>query len=201
MITARASSQGITSRGWSMQHDDAPHSGKSSSCASTVCSSTSRPTSPETGMEPLWSPVVATAGNQRQTRRARNPRKEAKTVAVGCDRLPRAAHGKEGVDGSSPSEGSWREKIPGNRGFLLSVIALQSTSMPSELRRQLATRSANCLQIGMLPGSTTYLPQREVLCEPLLIKGARSPLERRFTSSIHGASPRWSQLGIGLGDR
>jgi hypothetical protein len=31
--------------------------------------------------------------------------KQAKTVAVGCDRLPIGAHGKEGVDGSSPSEG------------------------------------------------------------------------------------------------
>jgi hypothetical protein len=28
------------------------------------------------------------------------------TVAVGCDRLPIGSHGKEGVDGSSPSEGS-----------------------------------------------------------------------------------------------
>src|SRR6266508_6371999 len=31
---------------------------------------------------------------------------QAKTVAVGCDQLPIGAHGKEGVDGSSPSEGS-----------------------------------------------------------------------------------------------
>jgi hypothetical protein len=31
--------------------------------------------------------------------------KQAKTVAVGCDRLPETFHGKEGVDGSSPSEG------------------------------------------------------------------------------------------------
>ena len=30
---------------------------------------------------------------------------QAKTVAVGCDPLPREVHGKEGVDGSSPSEG------------------------------------------------------------------------------------------------
>jgi hypothetical protein len=28
------------------------------------------------------------------------------TVATGCDQLPLEAHGKEGVDGSSPSEGS-----------------------------------------------------------------------------------------------
>jgi hypothetical protein len=41
----------------------------------------------------LW-----TGGNQWQIALARKPRKQAETVAVGCDRLPRAAHGKEGVD-------------------------------------------------------------------------------------------------------
>jgi hypothetical protein len=51
-------------------------------------------------MEPLWSPVVATGGNQRQIDRARKRPKQAKTVAVGCHR-----YGKEAVDGSSPSEG------------------------------------------------------------------------------------------------
>jgi len=40
-------------------------------------------------MEPLWSPVVATGGNQRQIGRGRKRRKQAKTVAVLCDRLPR----------------------------------------------------------------------------------------------------------------
>ena len=57
------------------------------------------------GMEPLWSPVVATRGKQRQIDRAPKPQKQAKAVAIGCDRLPREVHGKEGVDGSSPSEG------------------------------------------------------------------------------------------------
>ena len=33
-------------------------------------------------------------------------RKEAKTIAAGCNQLPFGAHGKEEVDGSSPSEGS-----------------------------------------------------------------------------------------------
>jgi len=56
-------------------------------------------------MEPLWSPVVATHGNRSQMTAARNRYKQAKTVAVGCDWLPKGAHGKEGVDGSSPSEG------------------------------------------------------------------------------------------------
>jgi hypothetical protein len=57
-------------------------------------------------MEPLWIPAVATGGNRSQMARAQKPRNEAKTVAVGCDPLPREVHGKEGVDGSSPSEGS-----------------------------------------------------------------------------------------------
>jgi hypothetical protein len=58
------------------------------------------------GMEPLWSPVVATGGNQRQIGRARKRRKQGKTVAVRRDRLPREVHGKEGVSGSSPEQGS-----------------------------------------------------------------------------------------------
>jgi len=68
-------------------------------------------------MEPLWSPVVGTGGNQWQTGWARKPRKLAKTVAVGCDRLPEMFHGKEGVDGSSPSEGSCKSLQ--RRGFHL----------------------------------------------------------------------------------
>ncbi len=56
-------------------------------------------------MEPLWSPVVANTGNQSQIGRGRNWRKHAETVAVGCNRLRPGLDGKEGVDGSSPSEG------------------------------------------------------------------------------------------------
>jgi hypothetical protein len=56
-------------------------------------------------MEPLWSPVVATGGNHWQNAQGRKPQKQAKTVATGCHRLPEKFHGKEGVDGSSPSEG------------------------------------------------------------------------------------------------
>jgi hypothetical protein len=56
-------------------------------------------------MEHLWSPAVATGGNRWQMERPRKRLKKAKTVAVGCDQLPEAFHGKEGVDGSSPSEG------------------------------------------------------------------------------------------------
>ena len=48
-------------------------------------------------MEPLWSPVVATGGNQRQIAAAHKPRKQAKSVATGCHRLPEKFHGKERV--------------------------------------------------------------------------------------------------------
>ena len=67
-------------------------------------------------MEPLWSPVVANSGNQSQIGPARNWRKQAETVAVGCNRLRPGLDGKEGVDGSSPSEGS--AKAPHNRALL-----------------------------------------------------------------------------------
>jgi hypothetical protein len=45
-------------------------------------------------MEPLWSPVVASAGNQRQIDSVPNPQKQAKSVATGCHRLPDTLHGK-----------------------------------------------------------------------------------------------------------
>jgi hypothetical protein len=66
-------------------------------------------------MEPLWSPAVATRGNRWQMGRPQERLKQEKTVAVGCDGLPETFHGKEGVDGSSPSEGS--VKVPQNGAF------------------------------------------------------------------------------------
>jgi hypothetical protein len=65
-------------------------------------------------MERLWSLAGATSGNRWQMRGPRKRRKQAKTVATGCDQLPFGAHGKEGVDGSSPSEGS-RSLHPSSR--------------------------------------------------------------------------------------
>ncbi len=45
------------------------------------------------------------------------PAKQAKSVAVDCHRLPEKFHGKEGVDGSSPWEGS--AKAPQSGLFLV----------------------------------------------------------------------------------
>jgi hypothetical protein len=66
-------------------------------------------------MEPLWSPVVANGGNRRQIEESRKPQKRAKTVATGCHPLPEKFHGNEGVDGSSPSEGSAKAPYDGGR--------------------------------------------------------------------------------------
>jgi hypothetical protein len=57
-------------------------------------------------------PLVATGRNRWRIGSARKPRKQAKTVAVGCDPLPESFHGKEGVDGSSPSEGAGILQVP-----------------------------------------------------------------------------------------
>jgi len=70
-------------------------------------------------MEHLWSQADATGGNRWQMRRARKRLKQAETVAVGCDQLPRGPDGKEGVDGSSPSEGSAKTPHVGAFSFLV----------------------------------------------------------------------------------
>jgi hypothetical protein len=53
-------------------------------------------------MESLWSPVVATGGNRSQVLSLETPPKQAETV-----------DGNEGVDGSSPSEGSEKSLLIG----------------------------------------------------------------------------------------
>lgn len=70
-------------------------------------------------MERLWSLAGATSGSLWQMPDLENPRKQAKSVAIGCDQLPLNLDGKEGVSGSSPEEGS---KGAANQRFLLSVL-------------------------------------------------------------------------------
>ena len=54
-----------------------------------------------------WQPVA--------NRTAGKSRKEGKTVAVGCDQLPKSLHGKEGVGGSKSARGLC--KSAANRRF------------------------------------------------------------------------------------
>ena len=95
-------------------------------------------------MEHLWSPAVATGGNRWQMERPRKRLQKAKTVAVGCDQLPEAFHGKEGVDGSSPSEGF--AKVPAHRHFTVACSSNTRTHFghicgTRDAQRRLATPS------------------------------------------------------------
>jgi hypothetical protein len=58
-----------------------------------------------------WQPVANAQADKRLER--------AESVAAGCHRLPATLHGKEGVDGSSPSEGF--TEVPANAAFQLST--------------------------------------------------------------------------------
>src|SRR5919204_1745274 len=66
-------------------------------------------------MEPLWRPVAATRGNRSQIASARNRHNQAKTVVVGCDRLPEAAHGKEGSPVRVRKRALQKRRAPGGR--------------------------------------------------------------------------------------
>src|SRR6266545_3771448 len=66
-------------------------------------------------VEQLWSRAVAAQRSPRQTLKTRNRPKQAETVALGFAPPHEHLDGKEGVDGSSPSEGSLER--PANAGL------------------------------------------------------------------------------------
>ena len=61
-------------------------------------------------VEHLWSRAGATGGNRSQKRPARKPLKQADPQPMATHGNRFGAHGKEGVNGSSPLEGS--QKAP-----------------------------------------------------------------------------------------
>jgi hypothetical protein len=76
-------------------------------------------------MEPLWSPVVAIGGNQRQIGGPSKPQKQAKSVATGCHQLPANFHGKQGVcRGLPPVAGG---PLPVKEGVELQALRRFST--------------------------------------------------------------------------
>ena len=85
-------------------------------------------------------------------------------------------HGKEGVDGSSPSEGS---KIPAKRGFLLSGLVHKSTSLT---RRVSAVDGASA---GRRFGLNSVDPGRRAATrssDPFLGTGSGDTLTRRVAT-------------------
>jgi hypothetical protein len=109
-------------------------------------------------MEPLWSPVVATGGNRSQIGHVDKPPKQAKTVAVRCDRLPEGAHGKGHVD-ATPSllkrgSLSWlRERVEyklsaGRASSMATVTDRKSRNVGCRVRRGLVPSSHHhCVDI------------------------------------------------------
>jgi hypothetical protein len=80
------------------------------------------------GMEHLWSQAGATGGNSSQGRSARQRFKQTDPQPVATDGNSSGAHGKEGVDGSSPSEGL---QDPHSRGFAFRTNC--SSSLPASM--------------------------------------------------------------------
>src|SRR5829696_7559841 len=78
-------------------------------------------------MEHLWSRAGATGGNWWQIERPRKRPKQAKIVAMGCDQLPKGAHGK----GAPP---------PRKGGGRLSGSARSAKSCKPEGPQDLTTR-------------------------------------------------------------
>jgi hypothetical protein len=104
-----------------------------------------------------WQPVA--------NRRPRKRRNQAKTVATGCDQLPWDLDGKEGVDGSSPSEGF--TKRPAN-GLFSCSDSLRPSLRPSRICPQdLSPTTHGLLVRGLTDASEAmeYLLGREVLDE------------------------------------
>ena len=102
--------------------------------------------------------------------------RQRKTVAVGCDRLPEAFHGKEGVDGSSPSEGS---KSPCKKQF--SVVGVDDDRALVESPVS-STRGAGAA--GRLRAELLNRLRRRV-SDPASMR--RDPL--RLEGGVDGSSP------------
>jgi cytochrome d ubiquinol oxidase subunit II len=116
-------------------------------------------------MEPLWSPVVATGGNQRQLDGAPKPQKQAKTVAVDCHRLPATFHGRRLPQrraarlGERELEARFRERALG-AGVIAGAIALAGLAVlrsdASPLYQRLVEgRALPALVVSVLAGLAT----------------------------------------------
>jgi hypothetical protein len=76
-------------------------------------------------MEQVWNREVATSGKHSAANRPESGLNYGETVAPGCHQLRFGSHGKEGVDGSSPSEGSAKAALTGL--FLSDRVARRRT--------------------------------------------------------------------------
>jgi hypothetical protein len=92
-------------------------------------------------MERLWSQAGATGGNRSQMGLARKRLKRADQQPVATHGNRFGAHGKEGVDGSSPSEGLQNPRSPGF--FVQDDLLLLARTVGMELFMELC-RTVSC---------------------------------------------------------
>ena len=115
-------------------------------------------------MDPLWSPAVASAGKRSKLEGLENPLETARSFAAGCHRSPWARHGKEGVDGSSPSEGL--QKVPASGVFSCLICKRKSRAGTRGLALMFARGSHGTPGLGLTtplePQLTTSLRLRGV---------------------------------------
>src|SRR5438128_1381435 len=106
-------------------------------------------------MEPLWSPVVANGGNRRQIEESRKP------------------HGKEGVDGSSPSEGS--AKAAHNGAFCFGPTCKPAQPTGAAHRTGILMRRTVATYASVLRDQTTSRPDRPLGCRVAELRCVREP--------------------------
>ena len=133
-------------------------------------------------MEPLWSPVVATGGNRSQIRLAQKPPKQAKTLAVGCDQLPIEVHGKEGVDGSSPSDGLQNPRMSGDSSAA-GAYTFGSAVIPEQVLHDRVVLITADGEVQLQRRGLSIWPR------PVRSEGKRREVPARQEEDHHGAVP------------
>ena len=112
-------------------------------------------------MEPLWSPVVATGGNQWQINREQKRLKQAKSVATNCHRSPERFMVRRGLRFES---GRGLQKKAGKWPFLLprwrTYIVRASLNLPEDLSPTLQGGLASWLKQRRLTSSSTSMNRR-----------------------------------------
>ncbi len=96
-------------------------------------------------MEQLWNREGANGGKRSARRKGENSLNYRQTVATGCHQLPFGSHGKEGVSGSSPEEGSHKSPANGVFVFPTAVQFVQRARVRNRLWNSQAKKALTLL--------------------------------------------------------
>jgi hypothetical protein len=143
----------------------------------------------------IWSSYGATgaqkSANVPRPLPAKTAKTSQKTVANRCAYLRFGPHGKEGVGGSSPPEGSASKKVPANRQVLLSRAIPQHFPVIDRTAVSTSQSPTKCLQIRMLSETMEHLLGTDGMAGRAAEKGRSEPLEQAQLQHPAGGG-RWS---------